>query len=52
MGDQVVDVAVHGGGDTAAAVFDAMISDAVLGEVIGADLFAAITTTDQATAFG
>ena len=35
--DQVVDVAGEGGGDVAAAVADAVVSDAVLGEVVGTD---------------
>ena len=45
--DKILDVAVHGGGDVAAVVMDAVVGDAVLRIVVGADFFGAITGTDK-----
>ena len=49
--DDIVDVAVEGSRDTTAAVADAVVGDAILGEVVGADLFTAVTGADQGAAF-
>lgn len=48
MFDQVVDVAVHGGGDVTARVADAVIGDAVLRKVVGTDFFTTVTGADEA----
>ena len=51
--DDVVDAAVHGGGEVAARVVDAVVGDAILREVVGADFFAAIASADEGfTGFG
>ena len=51
-GDEIVDVAVHGGGEVVAGVMDAVVGDAVLGEVVGADFFAAVAGADEGFAIG
>ena len=45
--DNIVDVTVHYRWDVAARVMDAMISDAILGEVVGADFFGAVAGTNE-----
>lgn len=45
--DKVIYVAVHGGRDIGTRIMDAVIGDAVLGEVVGADFFATITGADE-----
>ena len=52
MFNDVVDVAVHRGRNIAATVADAMVGDAVLWEVVGADLFATVAAADEVTTFG
>lgn len=51
--NNVVNIAVHHGGEIRAGVMDAMIGDAVLGEIVGADFLGAVTSTDEGfTGFG
>ena len=50
--DDVIDVATEGSGDVAAAVADAVVGDAVLREVVGADLLAAVASAHQSAALG
>ena len=45
--DDVVDVAIHGRIDVAAAIMNSVVGDAVLWEVVGADFFAAVASADE-----
>lgn len=44
--NQIVNIPVHCRGDIAAVVVNAVVGDAVLWEVIGADFFGAVASTD------
>ena len=48
--NDVVDVAVHDRRDVAAGVVDAVVGDAVLREVVGADFFGAVAGTNEGLA--
>ena len=52
MFNDIIDVAVKGCRDIAAAVANAVVSDAVLWEVVGANFLAAITATNEVATFG
>ncbi len=45
--DQVIDFAGERAGDIAAAIPDAVVGNAILREIIGADLLAAVAGADQ-----
>lgn len=52
MFNKIVNVPVHRSGDVAAAVMNAVISDAVLRKIVGADLFGAVAGADQGATLG
>ena len=45
--NNVVDITVHGGGEIAAGIMNAVVGDAVLGEVVSADFFGAVAGADE-----
>lgn len=50
--NDVVEVAIHDGGEVAARIMDAVVGDAVLREVVGANFFATIAGADEGFAGG
>ena len=45
--NNIIDVAIHGGRDVAAGIVDAMVGNAVLREIVGADFFAAVAGANE-----
>ena len=45
--DNVFNIAIHNGGDVGTRIVDAMVGDAVLREVVGADFFGAVASADE-----